>query len=67
LRAGEGFCKYLLCQKTRVGDGGELERALDDAIGAGSVQRYDHVAKSKNHLKIFFSVTLATLSHVLKF
>ena len=36
LRAGEGFCKYLLCQKTRVGDGGELERSLDDAIGTGS-------------------------------
>ena len=33
LRAGEGFCKDLLCQKTRVGDGGEHESALDDAFG----------------------------------
>ena len=39
LRAGEGFCKDLLCQKTWVGDGGELERALDDAIGTGSTVR----------------------------
>ena len=35
LTTGEGFWKALLCQKTRVGDGGELERTLVDVTGTG--------------------------------
>jgi len=33
LTAEEGFCEDLLCQKERVGEGGELERALVDVTG----------------------------------
>jgi len=33
--AGEGFCEDLSCQKARVGEGGELERALLDITGTG--------------------------------
>jgi len=35
LTAGEGFCEDLSCQKARVGDGGEHERALVDVTGTG--------------------------------
>jgi len=35
MRAGRGVCKDLSCQKARVGDGGELERALVDVTGTG--------------------------------
>jgi len=35
LTAGEGFCEDLSCQKARMGDGGELERALVDVTGTG--------------------------------
>jgi len=35
LTAGEGFCEDFSCQKARVGDGGELERALVDVTGTG--------------------------------
>jgi len=35
LTAGEGFCEDLSCQKARVGEGGELERALVDLTGTG--------------------------------
>ena len=30
---GEGFVKFCRVNKTYVGDGGELERALDDVFG----------------------------------
>jgi len=33
--AGEGFCDDLSCQKARVGERGELERALGDVTGTG--------------------------------
>ena len=33
LRTGRGVCKDLSCQKTYVGDGGELERVLDGVYG----------------------------------
>jgi len=39
LRAGGGVCKNLSCQKACVGEGGELERALDDVTGIGSTVR----------------------------
>jgi len=32
---GEGVCKDLSCQKARVGEEGELERALVDVTGTG--------------------------------
>ena len=32
-KKGEGFCKNILCQKTYVEEGGELERPLDDVFG----------------------------------
>jgi len=35
LTAGDGFCEDLWCQKARVGEGGELERALVDVTGTG--------------------------------
>ena len=35
MRAGRGVCKDLSCQKARVGEGGELERALVDVTGTG--------------------------------
>jgi len=35
LTAGKGFWEDLSCQKARVGDGGELERALVDVTGNG--------------------------------
>ena len=38
LRTGGGVCKNLSCQKTLVGDRGELEQ-LDDATGTGSTVR----------------------------
>jgi len=37
LTAGEGFCEDLSCQKARVGEGGELERALVDVTGTGKM------------------------------
>ena len=30
---GEGFVKFCCVKKACVGDGGELERALDDVLG----------------------------------
>jgi len=50
LRAGEGFCEDLFCQKTRVEDGGELERALDDAIGTGSTVRSRYEKRVEKNL-----------------
>jgi len=38
LTAGEGFCEDLSCQKARVGEGGELERALVDVTGTGKTE-----------------------------
>ena len=35
MTAGEGFCEDLSFQKARVGEGGELERALVDVTGTG--------------------------------
>jgi len=35
LTAGERFCEDLSCQKARVGEGRELERALVDVTGTG--------------------------------
>ena len=35
MTAGEGFCEDLSCQQARVGEGGELERALVDVTGTG--------------------------------
>jgi len=35
LTAGEGFCEDLSCQKARVREGRELERALADVTGTG--------------------------------
>ena len=39
LRTGGGVCKDLSCQKTCVGDGGELDRELDDMYGTGVTVR----------------------------
>jgi len=36
---GKGFVKICCVKKARVGEGGELERALDDVIGTGSTVR----------------------------
>jgi len=35
LSVEEGFLEDLSCEKARVGDGGELERALVDVTGTG--------------------------------
>ena len=43
---GRGFCKNFLRQKTCVGGGGELERALDDVFGIFMLrQNFAKVAK----------------------
>ena len=41
LRTGGGVCKDLSYQKTCVGDGGELERALDDVYGTGGEKGFE--------------------------
>jgi len=41
LTAGEGFCEDLSCQKARVREGVDLERALVDVTGTGKKKRFE--------------------------